>query len=116
MYTSFTGEIRLMNNYNIIIDQSAFDDLELIYITCKSRYGPSYALKTLAKILKEIYSLNHFPNSNPIHSTIDNITFRKLIVNKRYIIVFRVVENFIFIHFIYDGRRNISSNNQSITN
>lgn len=104
-----------MNNYNIFIDQSAFDDLELILLMCKSRYGLSYALKTLGKILKEIYSLKIFPNSNPIHSKINNIIIRKRIVNKRYIIVFRVIENYIFVHYVYDGRRNISTRDLFIT-
>lgn len=105
-----------MNNYNIILAESAFDDLELILLTYKSKFGLSYALKTLQAILNSIYSLNIFPNSNPILAVVNNTVIRKRIVNKRYIIAFQIIEKIIFVHFIYDGRRNISPNDLFIIN
>ena len=97
-----------MKRYNIVFLDCAIEELKLIYNYCNNIIGSNYANKVAIKILQSIYSLDIFPNSNPIYYIQNNIVIRKKIVNKRYIIIFRVISNSVFIYNILDGRRNLN--------
>ena len=92
--------------FNIVITFSAFCDLRSIFVDC-TNISFRYAEKTYINIINSINSLVIFPFSNPIYSIFKNITFRKKIYNKRYIIIYSIENSTIYIHKIYDGRRNI---------
>ena len=83
-----------------------FDEISEFY---KSNYGISYSTKVKEEIQLKINSLKNFPKANPIYLKSNNIIFRKRIVNKRYLIIFTILSNLVFIYFIFDGRRNIKS-------
>lgn len=100
-----------MNRYNIILNDSSFDDLNDIFDFCKNKYGFLYASKVIRKILSSIYSLSIFPNSNSIFAVSNNTIIRKHIINKRYIILFKVIQNSVYIYNILDGRKNLSPTN-----
>lgn len=97
--------------HKISLYNSAEINIEVIYYTCLEKYGLNYAIKIRNKIKSEIKKLSTFPESNPIYLINSRLILRKRIVNNRYIIIFKIAKNKIFIHLIYDGRRNISINN-----
>ena len=95
--------------YTVIISEAALDDIHNILDYCKFNYSLSYAKKIHSLLIQNIYSISIFPNSNPLHSVSNNTILRKGIVQRRYIIVFKVVFNNVIITELYDGRRNISN-------
>lgn len=97
-----------MNEYTTVIFDYVFEDLETIFTFCRNRYGASYASKTIRKLLNESYSLDTFPHANPIYYITNRYVVRKKIVDKRYLIIFIVIQNFVFVYNIIDGRRNIT--------
>lgn len=98
-----------MKSYNIYILKSFYSDLNEIFNNLHSFFGTKYAYKIIKTIVSSINSLKTFPNSNPIFSYIDGYIVRKKIVNKRYIIIYIVIQNSIYIYNVFDGRRNINS-------
>lgn len=97
--------------YNIEIYDSAKSNINTIYDYCLELYGIKYAIKIRSKIKAEIKKLMYFPESNPIYTISNDTVFRKRIVNRRYIIVFRVYFNYVYVYYVYDGRMNIKENN-----
>lgn len=100
-----------MKKYNVIISEAAFTDMYNILDYCMFTYSISYAFKIYSLLIQNIYSLSIFPNSNPLHSVTNTTILRKRIVQKRYLIVFKVLFNTVVVSKIYDGRRNISPSN-----
>ena len=94
--------------YNITLSNSAKYDINIIFNYCAERFGLNYALKIRNKIKAEINKLQYFPEANPIYSINNNTIFRKRLVNGRYIIVFQIIFNHIYILYVYDARRNIN--------
>lgn len=95
--------------YKIVMYDSTKHDFDEISEFCKSNYGISYSTKVKEEIQLKINSLKNFPKVNPIYLKSNNIIFRKRIVNKRYLIIFTILSNLVFIYFIFDVRRNIKS-------
>ena len=96
-----------MRNYKLILLDSAFEDLEDIHSFCKNNYGTSYVSKIVKHLLNETFSLYIFPLSSPVHYITSEYIVRKKIVDKRYLIIFTIIQNFILVYNIVDGRRNI---------
>lgn len=67
------------------------------------------------KFVKQIYEmtdgLKDFPERNPVFKTPKTIAavFRKFVFNKRYILVYLINENNIYIYRVLDARRNFGS-------
>lgn len=97
-----------MNKYKLIILDSAFYDLEIIFYFCKINYNIIYATKIINLLLKESFSLDIFPFANPIFYVTSQYVVRKKIVFKRYLIIYTIVKNYVFVFNIFDGRRNIN--------
>lgn len=93
--------------YNIIILDSVYEDMDDIYNFC-SNISIKYASKVRNKINDSINSLKYFPFATPIYCILGNHVIRKKIVDKRYLIIFTVIQNFVFVYDIIDGRRNIT--------
>ena len=89
--------------YNIQFLDSAYDDLDQIYNFCNN-ISQNYALKVRKQINKSINSLKLFPFASSLY--FKNF-IRKKIVYKRYLIIFTVISDTVFIYNIIDGRRNI---------
>ena len=94
--------------YNITLSNSAKYDINIIFNYCTERFGLNYAFKIRNNIKAEINKLQYFPEANPIYSINNNNIFRKRTVNGRYIIVFQIIFNHIYILYVYDARRNIN--------
>ena len=101
--------------YNLKILNSAYDDLNAIYNFCYN-INSVYATKIIQLIEQAIDSLKYFPLINPYYAIFNNRVFRKHILNKRYLIIFIVINFNIIIIRIIDGRKNISPNDLFKTN
>lgn len=97
-----------MKLYNIIIHDLAHNDMDDIYNYC-CKISTKYAIKTIYKINEAINLLRYFPFANSLYLTIEKYIFRKKIVDKRYLIIFSIFQNFVYIHRIYDCRKNFKS-------
>lgn len=96
----------LATKYNIIIFDSVHDDMDKIYNFC-SNISIKYASNIRNKITDSIHSLRYLPFATPIYCTFGSYVTRKKIVENRYLIVFTVIQNFVFIYNIIDGRKNV---------
>lgn len=105
-----------MINYKVIVLDSAFEDLEEIHNFCKNNYGTSYASKTVERVLNETFSLDTFPFASPVHYITSEYIVRKKIVDKRYLIIFTIIQNSVLVYNIIDGRRNIKPTDLFKTN
>lgn len=70
-----------------------------------SNFNFSYSQKVKQQIFKEIHNLIIFPHFHPIYKKTNNFIYRKLIVYKRYHIIYTVIHNTIFIFYMIDGRQ-----------
>lgn len=105
-----------MRKYKLIVLDSAFEDLEEIHSFCKNNYGTSYASKTVKHLLTETFSLDIFPFASPVHYITSEYIVRKKIVDKRYLIIFTIIQNSVLVYNIIDGRRNIKPTDLFKTN
>lgn len=96
-----------MRKYKVIVLDSAFEDLEDIHSFCRNNYGTSYASKIVKRLLNETFSLDTFPFAFPIHYTTSEYIVRKKIVDKRYLIIFSIIQNSVIVYNFIDGRKNI---------
>ena len=93
-----------MNNYNIVISKHTNKTLKQ-NIEFLKRFSIPYALKIESYIRKSILNLKQFPNFNPIYKITSICIYRKLIVKKRYNIIYTVIKDTIYVFYIYDGRQ-----------
>ncbi len=94
------------NNYNIIISDEAANMIES-HINFLMQVSISGADKLFLEISKSIQSLGELPERNPWLNApiIPAYTYRKMIVNKRYLIIYEIVENTVFVDYIIDCRQ-----------
>ena len=97
-----------MKKYNIIVLDSAFIDLEEIHDFYKNNFSLNYASKITKHLLTETFSLTIFPFANPVYYITSDYIIRKKIVNKRFLIIFTIIQNSVLVYNIIDGRRNIA--------
>ena len=93
--------------YSIIMSSTAKRDIDNISNFC-SNVSTTYAKKVRYNIHLSINSLLNFPKGYSIYVFYEDTTFRKQVSIKRYLIVFSVFEDYIFIHKIFDGRQNFN--------
>lgn len=101
--------------YNILTLDNAYSDIAAIYEFC-SNINSNYADKVIKRIDNAIQSLKYFPFINPLYAVFEKQIFRKHIVDKRYLIIFSVVNQTVVVFRIIDGRRNIQPTNLIKTN
>ena len=98
-----------MKKCKIIVLDSAFEDLEKIH-------GTSYVSKIVKRLLNEIFSLDIFPFASPIYCITSEYIVRKKIVDKIYLIIFTIIQNYVLVYNIIDGRKNINPTDLFKTN
>ena len=86
-------------------------DLNTIYDFCKNNYTTSFANTTLSRIKYSIENLKIFPQAYPIYFYSNNYIFRKKVVKNRFLIIFSIINNYVFIRYVFDGRQNINISN-----
>lgn len=101
--------------YNIIMSDTSRRDIDNISNFC-SNISIKYADKVRKNIHSSIHSLLYFPHGYTVYVFFEDIIFRKQVSIKRYLIIFSVFEDCIFIHKIFDGRQNFNPINLIINN
>lgn len=89
-----------MTDYDIRISDLALTTLDKNILFLR-KFDVNYSIKFREKIIKEIENLAIFPHSNPIYKKTKYYTYR----NNRYIIVYTIDKNIIYIFYILDGRQ-----------
>lgn len=95
-----------MEEFNIIISSKAQLDLaeSVSFVLNVSKEA---AIKLANDIYSAIASLSSFPERNPVFEMPKSFPFiiRKLVVNKRYIVLYTIENNDVVIYRIIDSRR-----------
>lgn len=101
----FLRNLNLTKKYEVNLTQYAQEDLEHIfyYIAADSI---SNASNFIIELEKKVYSLEHLPNRNPLipENEYFGTDYRHLIY-KKYRIIYRVLENSVFILRIIHGAK-----------
>ena len=95
-----------MKQFEIIISPTAQSDLqECVCFVLKVSQKAARELTDC--IYASIESLSQFPERYPAFIMYGiSMDLRKLIVNKRYIVLYQILDNKVIVHRILDGRRN----------
>lgn len=93
-----------MVDYKIVISNLTHKTLKQ-NINFLKNFSISYALSIESCIRKSILKLKLFPNINPIYKKTNLCVYRKLIVKKRYNIIYTVIKDTIYVFYIYDGKQ-----------
>lgn len=93
--------------YNVEILAPAWDDIERIADMHYSLVGPKSAKKVTDGILDSIDSLKVFPEGFP---TVPDAELAeqgyRMVIYKKYISVYRVIDDTVYIYHVADGRTN----------
>jgi toxin ParE1/3/4 len=94
-----------VTNKQIEFLPSAWEDLESIADFHLNEVGPASAEKITNQILDAIELLQAFPYSGAIHPDAELAyrEYRKLVLSKTYVAIYRVVDDIIFIYRIVNG-------------
>lgn len=94
-----------MNKYKILFTQTFKDMFKYQFDKYKS-YSPTYAYNIKKKLNEAISALEIFPYTTPsVKSKEKSITYRKLIIKKRFLIIFKISQNTIYLLYFIDGRQ-----------
>ena len=95
--------------YRVLIDPQAKQDLKEIFIYVAFHDSISTAYKLLDAIENTCYKLEEFPERGHIPFELKPTGIKKYleIHYKPYRIIYEIESDFIYIHLILDGRRNI---------
>jgi len=92
--------------YGIIISDAALAMLDS-HIAFLAYANKKAALRTIDEILSGIESLSTNPKRYPYYDNpfITNTIYRKMPVATRYIVIYEVSDDTVFIDYIFDGRQ-----------
>jgi len=98
-----------MKKYKVLIDPQAKEDLKEIFFYVLSNDNLSSANKLLDALEKTCYKLETYPERGhiPQELRLTGINRYLEIHYKPYRIIYEISKNFIYIHCVLDGRRNI---------
>ena len=99
-----------MKNKMIIWSAEASSDIFECFKFVKNISEKS-AINLFKEVKESVNSLIDFPERNPVfkHIKMLNITIRKLVINKRYLVLYHVDVDKIVIDRVLDSRRNFGS-------
>ena len=93
-----------MSNYEVIINRHAYITLKR-NIKFLRKFSISYSQKIEAMIDNSIINLKYFPDIHPIFKKTNKNIYRKIIIEKRYLIVYTVKHQKVLVYYILDGRQ-----------
>ncbi|HEY5584346.1 MAG TPA: type II toxin-antitoxin system RelE/ParE family toxin [Ruminiclostridium sp.] len=95
--------------FDLVISEEATNMIET-HINFLMQVSERGAEKLFIEIKESIKSLNEFPQRNAWFNSpmIPAYTYRKMLVNKRYLIIYEILENTVFIDYIIDCRQEYS--------
>lgn len=94
-----------MNKYKIFFTQQ-FKDMFNFQLSKYYSYSPTYALNIEKKLNEAINILEIFPHSTPsIKLKNKSETYRKFIIKKRFLIIYKISNNIIYLLYFVDARQ-----------
>ena len=94
-----------MNKYKILFTQT-FKDMFKYQFDKYISYSPSYALKIEKRLYEAISVLELFPYATPsVKFRGKPETYRKFIIKKRFLIIFKILDSIIYLLYFIDGRQ-----------
>ena len=92
--------------YTVIVDPAANDRM-YVHFEFLARVSETAAQRLLDALVVDIHSLAHMPYRNPvfIRPYLKTGKYRYMVSCKRYLIVYQIVENTVFIDDIQDSRQ-----------
>ena len=98
--------------YKIFLTPTAKSDMVNLKLSLAQRLvDTSFIKKELSQIYEKIYSLSIFPERYPIVDSKEK--YRKLSY-KKYLVLYKVIDNYIYIFYIRPSKMNILKEIQSI--
>ena len=95
-----------MNKYTLVITE---EFINMLYFTLSPMLNISRSYVNLihAETLYYLEILKQFPDMFSIFEIpINNIYYKKIVLEKRYLIIYSIKSNSIYIHYFIDARRN----------
>ena len=94
--------------YTVVVDP-AVNDRMYEYFEFLARVSESAAEKLLHNLVENMYSLERIPYRNPVFNRpyIKSGKYRYMVTCERYLIVYQIVENTVFIDDIQDSRQGL---------
>lgn len=93
-----------MSNYEVIVSRQAIITFKR-NIKFLRKFSIPYSKKIESKIDSSIKNLKSFPNIHPIFKKTNKNVYRKIIVERRYLVVYTVKHQKVLIYYILDGRQ-----------
>lgn len=93
-----------MSNYEVIMSRQALITLKR-NIKFLRKFSIPYSKKIESRIDSSIKKLKTFPNIHPIFKKTNKNVYRKIIVEKRYLVVYTVKQQKVLVYYILDGRQ-----------
>ncbi len=96
---------------DIVLLPDAEEDIFKIYKYNDNKYSHKNAMETIRKIKDKIYKLKNYPNIGNIPPEMEriNIYDYREVHSVPYRIIYQLLDNYIYIHCILDGRRDLRS-------
>ena len=96
----------MSNNYNVIISEKAASML-VNHVRFLARVSEIAAAKLHKEIIEEAKFLKQMPEANPYFNCpeIPANKYRKKLVAKRYLLIYQIKENDVFVDYILDCRQ-----------
>lgn len=93
-----------MSNYEVVMSRQTLITLKR-NIRFLRKFSIPYSKKIESKINSSIKDLKSFPNINPILKKTYKNVYRKVIVERRYLVVYTTKQQKVLIYYILDGRQ-----------
>jgi hypothetical protein len=92
--------------YKVIISNEATEMVNS-YIVFLEQLNKNASEKLLIEIINAIESLEILPKRNPWFNEklIPTFTYRKMLINKRYLIIYEVTEDTVYVDYIIDCKQ-----------
>ena len=95
-----------MKEFRIVISEDALSTLDR-HADFLANVSGSAARKMVDRLLTDIDSLSKLPERCPFYDNpfIPNNRYRRLLSGKRYLVLYEILENTVFVDYILDGRQ-----------
>lgn len=94
------------NDHEVIISDKATKML-ISHSRFLAEISPQAADELREKLIQTAKSLQYFPERNPFLSDalLAANKYRKMVIDKRYLLIYQVVDKTVFVEYVLDGRQ-----------
>lgn len=90
--------------YKVVFTDKALNMLKY-HIQYISLFQPDKAVEIKNKIINKAKELEIFPKRNPLFNTEINNDYRKLIIDSKYVFLYKIINNIVYIELFIDCRQ-----------